>query len=73
MSDVIGLLERLGSDARLRHADRQEIEVALQASGLNSALQSAIVEGDHQRLGQLLCANANTCCLIEPVEVESVS
>ena len=67
MSNVTDLLERLGSEARLRHANRDEIEAALRLSTLSPELQSCIANGDGKQLERLLGVDSNTCCLIEAV------
>jgi hypothetical protein len=68
MMDVIEFLDQLGSNARLR--DRllagapAELERALAASGISPELRSALLAGDAPRLGELLGAQPNVCCLI---------
>jgi hypothetical protein len=68
MMDVIEFLDQFGSNARLR--DRllagapAELERALAASGINPELRSALLAGDEPRLGELLGAQPNVCCLI---------
>jgi hypothetical protein len=64
MADVIGLLERIGQDAQLRHAGRAEIESMLTSSGLDPALRDALVGNDTGSLRTLLGANTDMCCLI---------
>jgi hypothetical protein len=64
MTDVIDFLEQMGQNARLRHADRAEIERALITSGLDPSLKDALVAGDAGPLNALLGANADMCCLI---------
>jgi hypothetical protein len=64
MMDVIEFLDRLGRDARLRHAVPAELERVLAASGIDPELRSALLAGDESRLGELLGAQPNVCCLI---------
>ncbi|HEV8333065.1 MAG TPA: hypothetical protein VGQ22_16690 [Steroidobacteraceae bacterium] len=64
MMDPIEFLDRLGSNARLRHAAPGEIEQALDAAGIDPGLRSALLADDPLRLGELLGAQRNVCCLI---------
>jgi hypothetical protein len=74
MSHVTELLERLGSDARLRHASPQELERSLQPLNLSAALRAALLNGEPAHIEQLLGVPMTTCCLIEAVdEVESAA
>jgi hypothetical protein len=64
MMDPIEFLDRLGSNARLRHAAPGEIDKALDAAGIDPGLRSALLADDALRLGELLGAQRNVCCLI---------
>ena len=64
MMDPIEFLDRLGSNARLRHAAPGEIEKALDDANIDPALRSAMLADDALRLGELLGAQRNVCCLI---------
>jgi hypothetical protein len=64
MMDVIEFLDQLGRNARLRHAAPAELEQALAAAGIEPSLRSALLADDPQRLGALLGAQPNVCCLI---------
>lgn len=64
MTDAIDFLEQLGRNARLRHASNPELEQALAASGIDTNVRSALLTGDAVRLGELLGAQPNICCLI---------
>lgn len=68
MMDVIEFLDQLGSKARLRErllaGSPAELERALAASGISPELRSALLAGDEPRLGELLGAQPNVCCLI---------
>ncbi|MGN6283243.1 MAG: hypothetical protein ACTHNJ_15595, partial [Frateuria sp.] len=46
MTDVIDMLERMGSDAGLRDASRQDLERVLNAGQINEPLREAILSGD---------------------------
>jgi hypothetical protein len=64
MTDAIDFLEQLGRNARLRHAPATELERVLAASGFEPSLRSALLSDDALRLGELLGAPPNVCCLI---------
>lgn len=54
MSSVIEFLERLGSDAQLRHAPREDIAKALEESQVDSDLGAAIIARSTSDLYALL-------------------
>ena len=64
MADTIDFLERLGQDARLRHATDDEIRAALADAGIDPAVGEAVVTGDQRALATGLAARTNVCCLI---------
>jgi hypothetical protein len=64
MSDIIDLLERLGQDARLRHATRPEIEQNLQDANVSLDVRTAFTTGDQRQLESLLGLDGNVCCII---------
>jgi hypothetical protein len=64
MTDAIDFLEQLGRNAHLRHAPIAELERALAASGVDASVRSALLTDDAVRLGELLGAQPNVCCLI---------
>ena len=70
MTDAIDFLEQLGRNARLRHAPATELERVLAASGFEPSLRSALLADDAVRLGELLGAQANICCLVEKPDQE---
>ena len=70
MTDPIDFLEQLGRNARLRHAPTAELERVLAASGIDPELRSALLSDDAMRLGELLGAQPNICCLIEKPDQE---
>jgi hypothetical protein len=67
MSNVIGFLEKVGQDARLRHASRDEVELALAAEQMSPELQIAILAKDQPRLETLL-GRSHFCCVMFPVK-----
>lgn len=70
MTDAIDFLEQLGRNARLRHASATELERVLAASGFEPGLRSALLADDTMRLGELLGAQPNICCLVEKPDQE---
>jgi len=70
MTDAIDFLEQLGRNARLRHAPTAELERVLAASGIDPGVRSALLADDAGRLGELLGAQPNICCLAQPDEDE---
>ena len=70
MTDAIDFLEQLGRNARLRHAPVTELERELAASGFEPSLRSALLADDAVRLGELLGAQPNICCLVEKPDQE---
>jgi hypothetical protein len=65
MSSVIDFLERVGQDARLRHASRDELERVLASAKIGQELQAAILAKD-QALLEVLLGNINICCMVDP-------
>lgn len=70
MMDPIEFLEQLGRNARLRHAPAAELERALATTEIDPELRSALLADDTLRLGKLLGAQPNICCLIEKPDQE---
>jgi hypothetical protein len=70
MTDAIDFLEQLGQNARLRHASATDLERMLAASGFEPSLRSALLADDAVRLGELLGAQPNICCLVEKPDQE---
>lgn len=70
MTDAIDFLEQLGRNARLRHAPTTALERVLAASGFEPGLRSALLADDAVRLGELLGAQPNICCLVEKPDQE---
>ena len=70
MTDAIDFLEQLGRNAGLRHAPATELERMLAASGIDPELRDALLSDDTLRLGELLGAQPNICCLVEKPDQE---
>lgn len=64
MTDAIDFLEQLGRSARLRHASAAELKQALVSARIDPTLRNALLADDPQRVGALLGAQPNICCLI---------
>jgi hypothetical protein len=70
MTDVIELLDQLGRTARVRYAAPAELEQVLAVAGIDSGLRDALLADDPMRLGKLLGAQPNICCLVEKPDQE---
>ena len=68
MTDPIDFLEQLGRNARLRHAPPEELQRTLAKTDIDPELRSALLVEDTLRLGELLGAEPNICCLVEKPE-----
>jgi hypothetical protein len=66
MSNVISFLESVGQDAALRHAGKDELELALTNAQIAPELQAAILNSDQAQLEALLGAKTNVVCAILP-------
>ncbi|EIM03928.1 MULTISPECIES: hypothetical protein [Rhodanobacter] len=67
MFDVIDFLERVGQDAQLRHASRDEVGSALSNAEIDPELRVAILARDKEGL-QALLGQDPFCCLISPAK-----
>jgi hypothetical protein len=70
MTDAIDFLEQLGRNARLRHAPSADLKQALAGARIDPRLRNALLADDTSRLGALLGAQPNVCCLIEKPDHE---
>jgi hypothetical protein len=70
MSNVIELIEKLGQDARLRHAHHTEVERAVNGAHIDPEVRAALLAGDQKRLETLLGANTIVCCGVYAPENE---
>ncbi|OOG38139.1 hypothetical protein B0E51_14915 [Rhodanobacter sp. C05] len=69
MSNVIDFLERMGQDAKLRHASQNEVELALASEQIDPELHAAILAKD-QRWIEGLLGQGNVCCMLMPSKEE---
>lgn len=56
--DVVDFLERMGRDAKLRDARKDELEQALAQAGIEPSLRAAILAGDAGQLERFLATGA---------------
>jgi len=70
MTDVIDILERMGSDAALRDAPRQALERVLAAERIDETVRAAMLSGDSAELQSLMGAGAQFS-IIMPGEEEA--
>ncbi|MDE2448429.1 MAG: hypothetical protein KGO22_05620 [Gammaproteobacteria bacterium] len=70
MSDSITLLEKIGADASLMSADAAELRESLEGVGLAPELRTALLDGNVEKLRELLRAPDIVCCIIDPAEEE---
>jgi hypothetical protein len=70
VSEVIEFLERLGSDARLRYANHDEVAHALAEAGIQDPARATILRGDRPTLESLLDAKPNVFCGVVVPEEE---
>jgi hypothetical protein len=68
--DPVDFLEQLGRNARLHRAPSAELEQALAGARIDPELRSALLSDDALRLGELLGAQPNICCLVEKPDDE---
>lgn len=64
MSNIIDFLEKLGQDARLRHATRSELEQALADAEIAPSEQAAIFLADQRNLESVVGARGIVCCMV---------
>ncbi|MDE2154426.1 MAG: hypothetical protein KGJ32_00810 [Xanthomonadaceae bacterium] len=69
MSNVIDFLERVGQDARLRHASQDVVQLALADAQIDPELRVAIHAKDQRRLEALL-GKSTLCCAFMAPETE---
>lgn len=68
MSDIVEFLERMGSDARLRHADHEVVRQELEQAELAPEARMAILDSDRAALEALVAARASICCMVHAPE-----
>ena len=61
MSNIIDFLEKMGQDARLRHASQSELELMLKGEQIDPEVGAAIFAKNQARLDALL-GQGNVCC-----------
>lgn len=68
MSNLIGFLEHVGQDTKLRYAAKETLESALVNAGLAADACAAILAGDRDRLALLVGATKPVCVCLSPDE-----
>lgn len=61
MSNVIDFLQKMGQDAQLRYAPRNQVELALAIAQIDPELQTVILAKDQPQL-EVLLRGSVTCC-----------
>lgn len=64
MSGIIGFLERVGRDSRLRHASAEELAQALNEAGVEEAASRTVLGGGWALLQGTLHVDRTLCCLV---------
>ncbi|WP_431637760.1 hypothetical protein ACQVBX_08095 [Dyella sp. KULCS107] len=59
MSDTIDLLERIGQNATLRHADTAELAATLEKENASASLLAAVASSDRSHLAEELGNKSN--------------
>jgi hypothetical protein len=64
MSNLIGFLETLGSNAAFRNIEAGALEKLMTEEGLAPHARAALLSADRKELEILLDAQAEMCCLV---------
>ena len=64
MSNIVSLLENIGSDASLRHATNEQLIVAMNRQGVAPALRAAILHQDRSGIDALIDRPFKVYCLL---------
>jgi hypothetical protein len=67
MSNVINFLEKMGRDAQLRHASRDDLQNALLAGSVSAELSVLLLAGNQSAIESLL-GQMPLCCAMFPVK-----
>ncbi|MCO7226885.1 hypothetical protein [Pleionea sp. CnH1-48] len=70
MSQVIKFLEKLGQDATLRHASKEQLSEEINQLDVNDELRDALQNNDAEALKKLLGSRPDVICFIAPAEDE---
>ncbi|UGB36990.1 hypothetical protein [Frateuria soli] len=71
MTDVIDILERIGSDAALRDAPREALARVLAAERIDETVRAAMLSGDSVELQSLMGAGAQFSVIMPSEEEEA--
>ena len=64
MSSIIGFLERVGRDSRLRHAGGEELTQALSDEDIDATKLPAVLCRDLAAMKAMLNVDPTLCCLV---------
>lgn len=64
MSNLIGMLEMLGSNAALRSIDADALEKLMTEEGIAHPARAALLSADRKEIEVLLEVRAEMCCLV---------
>ncbi len=65
MATLIEFLEKMGSDAHLRGASREDLALAMEAAGIDVAARDTLLSQDQGEIEELMGADANVFCSLE--------
>jgi hypothetical protein len=68
MSNVIEMLEKIGSNPGLRYADGDVLERAMAVAQIDPKMRAAVIAHDRPQLEAGLGATPNTCAIIYSVD-----
>ncbi|HWK49338.1 MAG TPA: hypothetical protein VNR40_05595 [Steroidobacter sp.] len=70
MSNVVDLLERMGQSSRLQALTGEQLAQELAQTGIEPAVQAAIVQQRPRQLEELIGATRNICCMVHAPQDE---
>ena len=70
MDKIINLLEKLGANSTMQHADEAQLQSVVNPLNLDAEVQAAILARDNQALEMLLGVRNKVVCAVCPAEDE---
>jgi len=70
VSNVVDLLERMGQSSRLQALTGEQLAQELAQTGIEPAVQAAIVQQRPRQLEELIGATRNICCMVHAPQDE---
>ena len=64
MSNIIGFLESVGSNALLHHASREQLLQAMQREEISAPLQAAVIDASRTEMDALLGVREKMYCVV---------